>query len=174
MNIVITGSRGLAKELHNQLCQEHTVICVDRSTGHDIINVEAWAKEFYHYDVCINSAYSKWSQVDVLEQFYCMWKDFPKRQIVNIGSSVSDYSRVETPKEHEYMEYRLHKQALQSAFSKLVKQTQCDIKLINPGAINTDMIKHLNIDNKMSVTVAAKQIIKIMQDTMIKRVDLWL
>jgi hypothetical protein len=173
MNILITGTVGLALALQKQLQAHHVVTCVSRSTGHDIKNILEWAPSFYHYDVCINCAYDQWSQVAVLEQFFYAWKDNTDKQIVNIGSSVVDYARIEHDQEHKYLDYRVHKQALQSAFHKLVKLSKCDIKLINPGAIDTSMIQHLNFSYKMDPLFVAGKIIAIMQEPAFKKVDLW-
>lgn len=174
MNILITGTTGLAQALKQELDKDHNVTCVSRSTGHNIKDVLTWGPSFYHYDVCINSAYDQWAQVSVLEQFYYAWRDDPSKQIVNIGSSIIDYARIEREKEYEYMNYKIHKQALQSAFYKLVKLSKCDIKLINPGAIDTAMIQHLNFAEKMTPAFVAEKIVDIMKETSFKKVDLWL
>lgn len=173
MNILITGTRGLSGALKDQLSKNHNVFCAGRSNGYDITNVAKWAHEFYNYDVCVNCAYSKWSQIDVLENFYKEWTTDPSKQIINIGSSIADYTRLEPAKEHEYLDYKIHKQALQLTFHKLVKLSRCDIKLINPGAIESDRIKHIDAA-KMDVNFLADQIIKIMQEPTYKKVDLWL
>jgi hypothetical protein len=174
MNILITGNRGLAKALGELLTVDHSVTYVSRSTGHNIVNIKQWAPDFYHYDMCINSAYHNWDQVEVLEQFFWAWNHDPNKHIVNIGSTISDYARTETNKEHEYMNYRVHKQALQLAFSKLVKQSLCNIKLINPGAMDTDMLKHLDFSNKMQPEFVAQKIVSVLFDPCVKRLDLWL
>lgn len=174
MNILITGNLGLAKALQQELVADNLVTCVSRSSDHDIKNVLSWGPSFYHYDVCINCAYDQWAQVDVLEQFYYAWKDDPTKQIINIGSTIIDYIRTEREKEYEYMAYKNHKQALQSAFYKLAKLAYCDIKLINPGAIDTAMISHLDFANKMSTEFIAKKIIAIMKEPTFKKVDIWL
>jgi NAD(P)-dependent dehydrogenase (short-subunit alcohol dehydrogenase family) len=173
MNILITGNQGLAKALGELLSAEHSVTYVSRSTGHDITNIQQWAPNFYHYDMCVNSAYHSWNQVEVLEQFFWAWHQDSSKHIVNIGSTISDYARTETDKEHEYMNYRVHKQALQLAFGKLVKQAQCSIKLINPGAMDTNMLKHLDFPNKMQPEFVAQKIISVLFDSCIKRIDLW-
>jgi hypothetical protein len=174
MNILITGTKGLATALRNELEKSHQVTCVSKTTGYDIKNVATWGDHFYHYDVCINCAYDRWYQTDVLEQFYYAWKDDSSKQIVNIGSSIVDYTRFDREKEYEYIDYKVHKQALQSVFYKLVKLSKCDIKLINPGPIDTDMIRQYHYDNKMSPDQVAEKIISIMKDPMIRKVDLWL
>ena len=174
MNILITGTTGLARALATELELTHSVKQVSRRTGHNIQHVKDWGPNFYYYDVCINCAYDQWFQVDVLEQFYYAWCNDSTKQIINIGSSIIDYTRIEKEKDYEYINYRVHKQALQSAFYKLVKLSHCDIKLINPGAIDTKMIEYLNVSNKMTAEFVAKKITNVMQDPCIKKVDLWL
>jgi len=171
MKILITGRRGLAAALINTL-QQHHVFSTDQQ-NYNIKNVKNWASEFSEFDICINCAYDSWHQVGVLEQFYAMWKDNPKKIIVNIGSTVSNYSRTELDKEYEYSPYRLHKQALELCFNKLVRVAQCDIKLVNPGPIDTDMISHLNC-TKMLPAHVADRISWIINQPDIKRLDLWL
>jgi hypothetical protein len=174
MNILITGQTGLSEALRQALENDHNVTCVSKSTGHDITRVLDWATDYYHYNVLINCAYDQWSQVTVLEQFYYAWRDDPSKQIINIGSSIVDYTRIETEKEHEYMDYRIHKQALQAAFHRLVKLAKCDIKLVNPGAIDTARIQHLTFNQKMTPRFVAEKIIAIMQEPSFRKVDLWL
>lgn len=173
MKVAITGQQGLAQSLAGALAQDHQVVTISRSTGHDIQQVDAWAPDFYHYDMLINCAYDRWSQVQVLEQFFWAWYQDPTKIIVNIGSSIADYARIDREKEHEYMDYRTHKQALQLAFNRLVKQAACDIKLINPGAMDTDRVRHLAWPNKMSTDFVAGKILPLIFEPSIKRVDLW-
>jgi DNA polymerase/3'-5' exonuclease PolX len=108
----------------------------------------------------------------VLEQFYYAWRDMPHKQIINIGSKIADYARIEAEIDYQYMDYRLHKQALELAFSRLVNTATCDIKLINPGAIDTDMISHLSC-KKMDPSWLAQQIVELMKQPAVKRVDIW-
>lgn len=173
MKILITGQQGLAQSLARFLAKDHEVITISRQTGHDIQQVKTWAPDFYHCDMLINSAYHRWSQVEVLEQFFWAWHQDPAKIIVNIGSSISDYARTDREKDHEYMDYRTHKQALQLAFNRLTKQGMCDIKLINPGAMDTDMVRHLAWTNKMSTDFVAEKILPLLFDPCMKRVDLW-
>ena len=171
MKILITGTTGLAASLAHEL-NSHDVFCAGRSNGYDLNNIHSWGYNFFNYDICINNAWSKFAQVDLLELFYSVWKNDTKKQIINIGSNIVDYGRTEINKAHEYLPYTLHKQALQSAFNKMVKQAVCDIKLINPGPVDTAMIAHLQTE-KMPPNELAKKIIKIMQDPWIKRIDIW-
>lgn len=174
MKILITGTKGLAKALDDHLSLNHQVTAVSRSLGYDIKDVSLWHSEFCDYDVCINCAYDRWGQVEVLENFYHLWKHYPHKQIINIGSSIVDYSRSERAQEAEYLPYRVHKIALQKTFEKIVKQSECDIKLVNLGLFDSGMVSHIEPSQKMSLEFVAEKIIMIMQDRSFKRVDLWI
>jgi hypothetical protein len=173
MKFLITGTKGLAQALATKLSTEHSVTAVSRSSGHDINTVSNWCLDFCDYDVCINCAYDKWAQSEVLENFYNIWKHQHNKQIINIGSSIVDYARSERAQEADYLAYRVHKIALQKTFEKLVKQAQCDIKLINLGLFDSNMVAHLDSSHKMSLDYVSDKIISILQDRSFKRVDLW-
>jgi hypothetical protein len=172
MNILITGQQGLSQHLGEQLAQHHDVMLVSRSTGHDIAKFDFWGPAFYHYDCVINCAYDSIHQVKVLEQLYWAWKDDSAKQIINIGSIISSYPRSAKELEWEYMDYRVYKQALELAFARLSRSAQCDIKLINPGAIAGLRTAELS-SVKMNPADVAQRIINVMQDPMIKRIDFW-
>lgn len=171
MKILITGKQGLAGSLINTL-QHHHVVSTNQ-TNYNIQDVKVWACDFVNFDICINCAYDSWHQVTVLEEFYSLWQNDPKKIIVNVGSNSALYSRTELDKEHEYSPYRLHKQALELCFNKLVKTAKCNIKLINPGPIDTDMVSHLQCI-KMSPAHVADRIAWLIDQPDIKRLDLWL
>lgn len=170
--ILITGDSGLAASLAKLLERDNTVSCVSRSQGNDIKDIASWFDRFSDYHIMINNAYQEWYQIQVLEHVWQVWSDHAERMIVNIGSTASDYARIETNKEAQYWPYRLHKQSLQACFQKIVTMGACDVKLINPGAIDTKMIGHLDCV-KMSPDWLAEKIVWIMQQPEIKRVDLW-
>lgn len=173
MKILITGDRGLAQGIADIVKQQgHDAVMVSRSTGHDINSVQTWAKDFSDVDICVNSAYSGFAQVAVLETFADMWRDDTERQIINIGSMVADYPRSQIELDHQYWSYRLHKQALQSAYAKIMQDRDCQIKLINFGPIDTDMMSGVDVP-KMSVAQAANRVWSMIQDPAIKRQDLW-
>lgn len=167
MKIIVTGTRGLAKGLQSL---PHDVICLGREF--DISRVVEWAGSFADADCLINCAYHEFDQVAVLEAFANVWRKDKTKIIINVGSAVSDYSRSETLKDSEYWPYRIHKQALQSSFNRLTKECMCAIKLINPGAIDTDMVQHLTVP-KMTVEQVSQYINQLITDPVIKRIDLW-
>ena len=170
--ILITGDKGLAGSLNALLASTNTVTCVSRSHGYDIKDIAGWFDRFSDYDIMINNAYQDWCQIRVLEHAWQLWFDRADRMIVNIGSMTSDYVRVEAHKDSQYWPYRLHKQSLQACFQKIVCMGACDVKLINPGPIDTKMIGHLNCV-KMPPDWLAQKIVWVMQQPEIKRVDLW-
>jgi len=169
MKILITGTRGLAYELSKAYIN-HEVTLVSRSTGVDVNNIDHWGHEFLEYDRVFNCAYDKFAQVNVLEFFYNHWKHDVNKQIVSIGSRTITFRRSEN--ESGYWAYRLHKQALQQAHDSMLLDAKCDMKIINPGPVDTDMIRHLNCV-KLDTPALANTIKNIAADATIKRVDLW-
>jgi short-subunit dehydrogenase len=169
MKILITGTRGLAYEL-SKAYANHEVMLVGRSNGFDINDIDHWGHEFVDYDCVFNCAYDGFAQVNVLEFFYNQWKQHVNKQIVSIGSRVISFKRSES--ELGYWAYRLHKQALQQAHDSMLLDAKCDMKIINPGPVDTDMIRHLNCV-KLDTAVLANTIKNIAADTTVKRVDLW-
>lgn len=172
MKVVITGTTGLANALYKALSPDNEVVCISRSTGQDIKLASEWCRTFADFGCCINCAYDDQGQLTVLESFYHMWQDDSSKTIINIGSKVASYARTETDKDHLYFRYRVNKQALQLAFESMCNTARCDIKLINPGPIDTEMTSHLNV-NKLNTDTLAQQIVDIMNYPHIKRVDLW-
>lgn len=171
MKIAITGTNGIAKATHELLCKNHNVSMLDKK-NYNINNVELWATEFFDYDIIINCAYSGFAQTKVLENFYNMWKTNPSKKIINIGSMITTYTRTQKELNDLYWDYRVHKQALELSFNSMVTNTQCEIKLINFGPVETSMSEKL-VANKFSPSESAQYIINIMNDPNIKRVDLW-
>lgn len=170
MNILITGTRGLASALGDAYIN-HSVKLVSRSGGFDIHNIQQWGSEFLDCDCVFNCAYDGLGQIAVLEFFYHHWKNQFNKQIINIGSRSITYPRLGG--ETGFWPYRLHKQALQSAVDAMLLDAQCDIKIINPGPIDTDMIAHQQCE-KFDPDVLANKIKSIVSDATVKRVDLWL
>lgn len=169
MKILITGTTGLADAL-NCAYSNHSVKLVSRSGNFDINNVDQWGYQFLDYDCVFNCAYDGFGQVAVLEFFYKHWKTNPLKKIINIGSRSITFKRLDT--ELGYWPYRQHKLALQQAVDAMLLDAVCDIKIINPGPIDTPMIAaHQCV--KFNPDELAAKIKTIAEDTTIKRVDLW-
>lgn len=171
MKILITGSTGLATALSN-VYADHLITQVSRASGFDINCIDQWGKNFLDQDCVFNCAYDGFAQVAVLEFFYNQWKMFSNKQIINIGSRVVTHKRLGA-NDHNYWSYRLHKQTLQQAVNAMLLDATCDIKIVNPGPIDTLMIQQHQCV-KFDPMVLAKKIRSITEDRSVKRVDLWL
>lgn len=169
MKIFVTGSRGIANAI-KQLPYE--VSTLSRSDGYDIEQWRNWINVFKDCDVFVNNAQSKFYQTELLVHMAMSWKDQPNKMIINIGSMVADYQRT-VGEDNKFWDYRLQKQSLQEAYIKLSRDCQCKIALINPGAVDTDMVKHLQC-NKMPTTMIAQYVDMIIQRPELRRLDLWL
>lgn len=170
MKILITGRTGLAAALA-KVYQSHSVTCVSRSTGHDINDVASWGSQFLDHDIIYNCAYDGSGQLSVLEFFYADWKTDPQRTIVNIGSRIVAFPRSDGLQ--DYTSYHTHKKALLAAYEMMLPTARCDIKMINPGPIDTKMVEHLSV-LKLNPNDVAHHIKDLVQNPLIKRVDLWL
>lgn len=171
MKILITGTRGLASALHQCYSSQHEVVMVSRSTGYDIKNINNWGHLFVNFDMVFNNAYDQFYQIDVLEFFYNQWKDNTSKTIISIGSRCICYNRTENI--NDYWPYRIHKQTLQLAHDSMQIGAKCDLKIFNPGPIDTQMISHLSI-SKLDAQALAEKIKVYTQDRYIKRIDMWI
>lgn len=170
MKILITGTKGLAQALSDAYI-DHSVTSISRSGGYDINDIDSWGLDVLHYDCVFNCAYSDYAQIKVLEFFYNKWHNDSLKKIITIGSRAITHKRIES--DTGYWPYRLHKQALQQAHDSMLLTAKCDMKIINPGPIDTPMIaEHQCI--KFDPLVLALKIKSIVEDSTIKRVDLWL
>jgi hypothetical protein len=170
MNILITGTQGLARSLSNAYI-DHSVTMVSFSGGYDINNIDQWGSDFLASDCIINCAYDKFAQVKVLEFFFKHWENDPSKKIISIGSRVITHKRLDN--NLGYWDYRLHKQTLQQAHDAMLLTAKCDLKIINPGPIDTAMVAHQQCV-KYNPDELAIKIKNLIQDPTIKRVDLWL
>jgi len=168
--ILVTGQQGLASAIAHAFKPDQ-VTTVSRSSGHDIHQWQSWIDQFLSYDVFVNNAYCAFSQTEILMHLAESWRHDPDKVIVNIGSMVIDYKR-STGDDADFWPYRLHKQSLDLAFSRLARQCQCRVVMINPGPIDTDMVEHLDVP-KMSVADVASYVVQAARDPMVRRLDLW-
>jgi hypothetical protein len=169
MKILITGTRGLANAIKT-VYSDHTVSTVSKSTGHNIENINSWGSIYLDYDLVFNCAYDGYAQVSVLEFFFDHWKNDTTKTIVNIGSTAIYGRRIENTS--DYWPYYTHKVALQTAYNNMLATAKCNIKIFNPGPIDTDMIAH-HIVPKYSTKELAIVIKNLTDNPTIKRVDLW-
>ena len=171
MRILITGTKGLARELADIYNHEHEVTPVSLSTGHNILQIDDWGIDFLGYDLVFNCAYSGIGQQLVLEYFYHHWQTDATKSIITIGSKIITQPRVDPT--NNYWPYRIHKQTLQAMHNSMWPTALCDLKIINPGAFDSDMMSQHKIP-KLSLSDLATRIKQYVEDPIIKRVDLWL
>lgn len=170
MKILITGTQGLAKALAKAY-STHLVVAVSRTNGYDINDIEQWGHEFLNYDCVFNCAYDGFAQVSVLEFFYRHWSNDSSKKIVSIGSRCIAHKRTENI--DGYWPYKLHKAALQSAHDSMQVEAKCDLKIFNPGPIDTTMVQHLSVP-KFDADQLAQTIKVYCEDASIKRLDFWM
>jgi hypothetical protein len=172
MKVLITGSSGLAQALANAY-SDQTVTLVSKSCGFDINEVAKWGQQFLDYHCVFNCAYDAFAQISVLEFFYGAWRTDCTKTIVTIGSKAVSGARAEKNLDNAYWPYRLHKQALQQAHDTMSRTANCNMKIINPGPIDTHMTQHLDVA-KIDAQDLAWKIKSWVADPTIKRIDLWL
>ena len=172
MKILITGTKGLAQELA-LVYQNHDVTQVSQSTGHDILQIENWAVDFLDYDLVFNCAYCGIGQQLVLEYFYHHWQYDNTKSIITIGSKAITQPRADLSAGNSYWPYRVHKQTLQSMHDAMWPTARCDLKIINPGPFDSNMVAHLDIP-KLRLEDLAVRIKTFASDPVMKRLDLWL
>jgi len=174
MKIGITGhSHGLGRALANRLSANFNVVGFSRSNGYNISHTHDVIKDALDCDIFINNAYYGYYQCEILLNLFNLWKDNKNKTIVNIGSTVTAYPRNEKDVDHLPWQYRDHKAALERLFRQLVKQNhECQMLLVSPGAIDTNMIAHLP-GPKMQPNQVAEAIISAMSNRLIKEITIY-
>ena len=173
MKIAITGhTSGIGLAIANKLQQDHEIIGLSRSNGYGIDDSTNIFDAASDCDVFINNAYSEYQQALLLQLFYSEWKD-TRKQIINIGSVVTNYPRSQIELEHYPWPYRDHKIALEKLFRKLAwERSRCSLHLISPGAVDTPMVKHLRV-SKLNPNSVVDAVDIVMQNKYIKELTLW-
>lgn len=169
MRLLVTGTQGIAAAVARL---PYAVTVVSRSTGHDVLAWRDWIDQFKQHDVFVNCAQVGSAQAELLVHMALSWKNQPSKLIINIGSMVADYRRT-VGNDDEFWQYRWQKQNLQNAFAKLTRDCECRVALINPGAVDTDMMRHLDCA-KMSADTVANYVDLVITNPELRRIDLWL
>jgi len=170
--IAITGhTQGIGKQLAEFFSYGAQVVGLSRSNGYDINDVDSIIEAVQDCDVFINNAYCGYQQAILLEKVYNIWKDTDKT-IISIGSIVTDYPRIELDMDNDPWPYRDHKLALQKKFRQLAwTATSCHLSLVNPGATDTDLIKHLDCVKMPAKTIA--DVVYMALNTNIKEITVY-
>ena len=146
MKIAITGhTRGIGQAIYNSLINTHSVIGLSKSNGYDINHTETIINAVKDCDCFVNNAYSDLQQEILLKEINDLWQG-QNKLIINVGSAVTDYPRLEAKLNDEPWDYRDNKQALVKTFRQLVYAgtDQPLLKMLTPGAVDTNMIKHID------------------------------
>lgn len=166
MKVAITGhTKGLGLACAKLFEKHgHTIVGLSRSNGFDLKNTEQIIATVSGCDVFINNAYHDDYQAALLNDLFHIWANTDKT-IITIGSIITVYPRLEIERDREPWKYREHKQYLERVFRHLTRLPHtCHMQLISPGAIDTEMIAHLDCTKMPAETVA-----KIIYDTMSNR-----
>ena len=144
MKIAVTGhTKGIGRAIYDKLALSHEVTGLSRSNGYDIANINQIIDIVQHHDVFVNNACQGTDQEKLLIALYDLWTTKDKI-IINIGSAVTVYPRIEIQLDTQPWAYRDQKIALTDTFRRLAwNGGKCRLVLINPGATDTNMIKHL-------------------------------
>jgi len=155
-NIAITGhTSGIGKACTDMFSKEN-VFGYSKSNGWNIQSPDQIIQDVVSNDcsVFINNAYNENYQSILLEKLHNQWRNTEKI-IVNIGSYITDYPRLERNKDKEPWDYRDHKQDLLKTFRKIaLEDSLCRVHLINPGPVDTPMIEHISANKLQAKQVA--------------------
>jgi NAD(P)-dependent dehydrogenase (short-subunit alcohol dehydrogenase family) len=173
MKIAITGhTSGIGLALANRLQQDHDIVGLSRSNDYNIEDVSSIVAAAKDCDVFINNAYCEYQQALLLQELYINWEHTDK-QIINIGSVVTNYPRSQIELNDLPWPYRDHKIALEKMFRNLVwRRSPCSLHLISPGPVDTPMVKHLQV-SKLNPNSVVDVVLNIMYNRNIKELTLW-
>lgn len=169
MKIVITGhTSGLGKSLYQKFSKDYDVIGLSRTNGYDLsLNLEPFITQ--DFDIFINNAYHKYSQVDVLYGLFDRNK-YKSCTIINVGSVSADGNK------DTINEYAIHKSALEKACTQLqLIDSECKVVHLKLGRMNTPMTEHRKEYPRMDTDYIAdtvEWIVKQPKDILIKNLTL--
>lgn len=173
MKIAITGhTKGLGLSCFQLLAKNYEIIGLSSSNGYDINNTDHILNAIKTADVFINNAYSGYAQANLLEKVYTEWQ-YQNKIIINISSTVTEFSRTEENLNHLPWPYRDHKAALEKIFKQYARNNNnCRIQLLRPGPMDTDMIKHLTC-KKLDTNIVAYHIKQMIETKEILEMTLY-
>lgn len=143
--IAITGhSKGIGEALTKLYTEAgHEVLGFSRSNGYDLFTEEGKDAVLAHAlnencDIFINNAFADAAQITLFRAFYEQWRYDNTKTIVNINSRAK-YGPI-AGREYSMVKKMLHKEwvkILENDGDRL-----CRIININPGYVDTQMIRH--------------------------------
>jgi len=173
MKIAITGhTNGIGQAIYARLVNTNSLLGLSRSNGYDISNVNRIIETVKDHDVFINNAYHDLCQEQLLLRLHTLWCN-QQKLIINIGSAVTDYPRLEQHLDDQPWPYREHKQILQTTFRRLSQQSsKCRLVLVSPGATDTAMIQHLDC-KKISPKKIAQAVELVLNNPYIREITVY-
>lgn len=142
-SIAITGhSKGIGEALTKLYSDAgHEVIGFSRSNGFDLFTEEGRDAVVAHHDACdifVNNAFADASQIYLFKEFYEKWRYDKTKTIVNINSRAK-YGPI-AGREYSMVKKMLHKEWVNILGDH--GDRLCRIININPGYVDTQMIRH--------------------------------
>jgi short-subunit dehydrogenase involved in D-alanine esterification of teichoic acids len=138
--IAITGGAGGIGSAFTQLYGNvYSIKSLSRTTGHHIQFTNRILRELLDSDIFINLATYRDSQTMLLHGAYKLWKDCPKKLILNVGSCAGLGLRFPISSPIGPWDYASTKAALYCAFDQCLQdhitndKTTCQVKMITFG-----------------------------------------
>jgi NADP-dependent 3-hydroxy acid dehydrogenase YdfG len=153
MRVAITGhTRGIGHAIAEDLQKHgHDVVGFSSSTGHDLRDRsqrDHALEQIYECDVFIDNAFLdpkqahrpvNWVPIEMLYEVHRAWRGQENKTIVVIGSETQNQPMTQ---DHPY---QIHKKALAEACRQLRGVARWPrVIQVNPGATDTDQIRHKN------------------------------
>lgn len=149
MLVAITGhANGIGAAITEALSEKgHTVIGFDLETGDDIRDADSIVEQAKMADVFINNAYVPGAQIVMLQKIFEEWRDDPTKTIINMGSKAKYFPVGHNQVTPAMAQYTLYKRMITEEFQRMqfYSKKQCRLIGINPGFVDTEMTKDLQI-----------------------------
>ena len=159
MKIAITGhTTGIGKAIADACEAEgHEIVGFSRSTGYHLFqDIEGVIADSEDCDVFVNNRYEycKPQQIELLYQMFELWRGQDKR-IINISSRAGSYTAF-----GKIDRYAIHKHALDKACEQLsiLRDMRPRITNIKPGYVDTDSVKHIVNNPKLTPEAVAEAV----------------
>jgi len=148
MKIAITGhTKGIGKKLSEIYSSKgHEIVGLSRSNGYEIKDVDKLLPLIEPCDIFINNAYDKFYQVELLFGMYKLWYTKPNKKIINISTFYTSYPSA-ADIGIEWIEYHVHKTALEDAVEKLrMYYNWPALTVVKPGLLSNANIMGADVD----------------------------
>jgi short-subunit dehydrogenase len=175
MKIAITGhTKGIGKACFDLFNTDNNCIGFSRSNGFDIsVNgvVEKIVQDSLDADVFINNAYFEFKQTEIFKHLFEQWQSLEDKTIININSR----SKYGVGKNQFYASTK--KDLANTSYQAMFNKKNCRVININPGYVETDMVKeHIGKFNMLTPSKVADTIkwcLDQPQDIEIGELSIW-